>query len=161
MLALLYKTSLGGLTTLYVHPSVSEIRGLTRTGCHLNLCYLCAPLLLLKECRAPPPPITTSHTPLTPPKTPFNIALRKAMVNHPKSRRLSGGNIPLPTGDQDKELKAEDIVASCDPERKEGLRGKKRDDGRIELGVSKDEGSEGKCLVCRAGVSGWLRVYTG
>jgi len=83
------------------------------------------------------------------------------MVNHPKSRRLSGGNVPPPTGDQDKELKAEDVVASCDPERKEGLRGKKGDDGRIELGISEEEGSEGKCLICRAGVSGWLRVYTG
>jgi hypothetical protein len=160
MPVVLYKTSLGSLITLYVHPSVSEIRGLTTTGCHLNLCYLCAPLLLLKQCRAPPP-IAGPVTPLTPPKTPFNIALRKAMVNHPKSRRLSGGNITLPTGNQDKELKAEDIVASCDPERKEGLRGKKGDDGRIELGVCEEEGSQSKCLVCRAGVSGWLRVYTG
>ena len=83
------------------------------------------------------------------------------MINHPKSRRLSGGNIPPPTGDQDKELRAEDVVASCDPEKKGVLRGMKGDDGKIELGVCEEEGSEGKCLVCRAGVSGWLRVYTG
>jgi hypothetical protein len=83
------------------------------------------------------------------------------MINHPKSRRLSGGHVPLPTGDQDKELKAEDVIASCGPETNLGMTGQKGDDGRIELTGCEEEGSGGKCLVCRAGVSGWLRVYTG
>jgi hypothetical protein len=84
------------------------------------------------------------------------------MINHPKSRRLSGGNIAPPTEEQDNELKAEDVVAACGGDDKPGLKGEKRMDGRIELAVcEEEEGSGAKCLVCRAGVSGWLRVYTG
>jgi hypothetical protein len=84
------------------------------------------------------------------------------MINHPKSRRLSGGNIAPPTEEQDNELKAEDVVAACSGDDKPGLKGEKRKDGRIELALcEEDEGSGAKCLVCRAGVSGWLRVYTG
>lgn len=82
------------------------------------------------------------------------------MINHPKSRRLSGGNIPPPTGDQDRELKAEDVLDFCDQNKTAGLKGMKGDDGRIELTVCEEEGA-GKCLVCRASVDGWLRVYTG
>lgn len=84
------------------------------------------------------------------------------MINHPKSRRLSGGNIAPPTEEQDTEVKAEEIVKACSPDVKTGLKGQNRADGRIELAVCKEEdGTGANCLVCRASVSGWLRVYTG
>ena len=82
------------------------------------------------------------------------------MANHPKSRRLSSGGPPIPeAGEKGSELEAEDIDASCGSDGSEsGLKGKKGEDGRIQLSCNEDEGA--RCLICRSGVSGWLRVYT-
>lgn len=82
------------------------------------------------------------------------------MANHPKSRRLSSGGPPMPeAGEKGSELKANDIDAACEATgTKSGLKGNKHEDGRIEL-LSED-GEGARCLICRSGVSGWLRVYT-
>jgi hypothetical protein len=124
-----------------------------QAGCHLNLCYLCAPLLLLKQCRLP---LATSP----PDRIPFNIALTRAMANHPKSRRLSSGGPPIPeAGERGSELKAGDIEAACESDGLgSGLKGEKGEDGRIQLSCNEEGGA--RCLICRTGVSGWLRVYT-
>jgi hypothetical protein len=133
------------------------------TGCHLNLCYLCAPLLILKQQRPiSPPPMATVITPSqSTDRIPFNVALKRASANHPKSRRLSSGGYAAPTiGERGSELKGEDMEAACDATGARcGLEGERQADGRLELS-SGDEGDGAKCLICRAGVSGWLRVYT-
>jgi len=84
------------------------------------------------------------------------------MINHSKSRRLSGGNIAPPTEDQDHEVRAQYVLGVCNPEAKSELKGQQSHDGKIELAACEEKApTRGKCLVCRAGVSGWLRVYTG
>jgi len=63
------------------------------------------------------------------------------------------------SGEKGSELKAEDIDAACESDGLgPGLKGKKGEDGRIQLSCNEDEGA--RCLICRSGVSGWLRVYT-
>ncbi|OCF35894.1 hypothetical protein I316_02388 [Kwoniella heveanensis BCC8398] len=87
--------------------------------CHLNLCYLCAPLLIEKH--RPPAPCITSTNPLSPPnpasssstasrrdtpvpphaapeytRTPYNVLLFRAIANHPKSRAMAMGGYDAP-----------------------------------------------------------------
>lgn len=90
----------------------------------------------------------------------------KATANHPKSRRLStGGYTAPPDGSRGGEIKAKHVAEACEERgMHSGLEGHKGDDGRISLSTSPngDEGGgDAKCLVCRAAVHGWLRVYTG
>ncbi len=202
-----------------------------RTGCHLNLCHLCAPLLIL---RAGPVCVTSSssgqtdaHTsesissallpvpvpvpiPIPNPsetRIPYNLLLRKACSTSPKSAKLAGGGFIAPqlserggefrgydllpggggdgqsqSPDADQEIRSgrsalgdsiEGPIArndrvgrtSMDKANRMGFLTQISQDGKVCLAPCVDEGiSQGgnaKCLVCRGGVSGWLRVYTG
>lgn len=80
---------------------------------------------------------------------PFNVAVARAMRGNPKSRRLSGGGYVGQRGCGG-EYSGKQVLS--------GQMKSQLDDGRVVL----DSVEEGEvfCLVCRAGVSGWLRVYT-
>lgn len=119
-----------------------------------------------RELAAPAPPPTADgdddddvlgSPPRTLGRIPFNVALSRAVKNHPQSRRLSiGGYVAPPEGFRGGELKGRDVL--CGAESSVGLTRVKESDGRMVLG-SEGEGAA-QCLVCRAGVSGWLRVYS-
>ncbi|RXK41034.1 hypothetical protein M231_01665 [Tremella mesenterica] len=140
--------------------------------CHLNLCYLCAPLLILRGRPCFPPsssqpsphvisePIYVSESPHhpRPVREPWNITLLRATANHPKSRRLClAGYIPPISGKEGGEYRAQDLLNPT--ESIEDLCSTLGDDGRITLSSTDNKGAS--CPLCRAGVSGWLRVYTG
>ncbi|WVQ95333.1 hypothetical protein IAU59_002429 [Kwoniella sp. CBS 9459] len=193
--------------------------------CHLNLCHLCAPLLIEKH--RPPPPADTSplSIPSTisassastsaaiPPhpvpeytRTPYNVLLFRAIANHPKSRALAMGGyiapkkgylggemdgcdlveMTLTDGVEEEEEEEEEKDQDCkmdqgmtaaervrEKERRTGLRvERKREhehEGRVVLSAlsgsggddSSSRGGGAVCLICRQGVKGWLRVYTG
>lgn len=98
--------------------------------------------------------------PAEPERIPFNQALLRASANHPKSRRLSMGYCDPP----DKgtrgggEVRGDDLLSTgVDASRWQGEKG---EDGRINLDCENGQAA-GICLICRAGVSGWLRIYTG
>ncbi|WVF67767.1 hypothetical protein IAT40_002527 [Kwoniella sp. CBS 6097] len=208
--------------------------------CHLNLCHLCAPLLIEKH-RPPPPsslnplqvpalpssssasasasaPTRTTVPPHHVPeytRTPYNVLLFRAIANHPKSRALAMGGYIAPkkgymggemdgcdlvsdssrVGQEDHE-RGMDMMSSCqgaekqkekddveretiaeqvkEKERRMGIRVEHVDQGRVTLSSSRTA-EEGRaqpsasasarggavCLICRQGVKGWLRVYTG
>lgn len=78
--------------------------------------------------------------------------MRKA----PEKKRLGmAGFIPPELGQSGAELGGKDLLSGP-------IRSQTGNDGQIKLG-SRGEGERGKtqCLVCRSGVEGWLRVYTG
>lgn len=147
--------------------------------CHLNLCYLCAPLLLQQRNKMVEPiaaslPIIES-TDLSPPaesrpsRIPFNQALLRATANHPKSRRLSfGAYLPPPLGTSGAEHTADDLLALRldDSDDRPAARANSThltsrlaSDGRLTLSQNGPETV--RCPLCRTGVRGWLRVYTG
>ncbi|WWC98300.1 hypothetical protein V866_005191 [Kwoniella sp. B9012] len=155
--------------------------------CHLNLCYICAPLLIHRSTKIKysTPPITLPSNDLLPAdiserqsesetetetdcsRIPYNQILYRATLNHPKSRKLGlGGYRPPVENHPGGEYTAEGILQSQQDQGKEEsvVQG-----GRIVMsdtwnGIGRQIGGVGegpKCLVCRAGVQGWLRVYTG
>lgn len=140
-------------------------------GCHLNLCHMCAPLLILKsrtlETQAQAPALASPRPPANPDRVPFHIALMKATANHPKSRRLSIGHCePVERGQPGGEVRGDDLVPSSPGldgiVESPGLGTTQAADGRMSLVCTGEEGQSGaRCLICRAGVTGWLRVYTG
>ncbi|KAK1923173.1 hypothetical protein DB88DRAFT_494058 [Papiliotrema laurentii] len=152
--------------------------------CHLNLCYLCAPLLIMRH-RSPSSPPSLSSSPEEPFHIPSNAigidletsgvtpherphwshVLARATASHPKSRRLSmGGYVPPATGLSGGEMTARDLVQpSGQGFGQTGMSRSLGEDGRWNLGQVADSRGvcQAKCLICRAGVQGWLRVYTG
>ncbi|WVR08738.1 hypothetical protein IAU60_005796 [Kwoniella sp. DSM 27419] len=187
--------------------------------CHLNLCHLCAPLLIQRHrppsphahpaatatastptssnmsysqssstsgrppssswtqgdlsqpaspAPAPPNPETVHAPAPAQPQTqqqriPYNLLLQRATANHAKSRALARGGYLAPTlGTCGGEMRGQDLV----PDRGEGARdgtGLHRvigEDGRVSLTLACSD-ARAKCLVCRQGIMGWLKVYTG
>ncbi|KAK6906280.1 hypothetical protein I203_100265 [Kwoniella mangroviensis CBS 8507] len=158
--------------------------------CHLNLCYICAPLLIHRftKFKYPTPPITLSSNDRIPAniserqiesetetetetdcsRIPYNQILYRATLNHPKSRKLGlGGYRPPVENHLGGEYTGQGILRS---QQDRGKEESMNQGGRIDMsdtwngigrqiGGGDDEGP--KCLVCRAGVQGWLRVYTG
>ncbi|ORY28036.1 hypothetical protein BCR39DRAFT_536369 [Naematelia encephala] len=131
-----------------------------------------------------PPPSEPTQTQMeTPPSTrlPWSTILARATANHPKSRRLSnGGYLPPELGLQGSELRGQDILPrprcsnslssshqeeECQSESKlgfESMISPEDGNGQVILIQNQQNGCGGpRCLVCRAGVQGWLRVYTG
>jgi hypothetical protein len=125
------------------------------------------------------PPVDTVS--ISPPRIPYSTLLARATANHPKSRRLSGGGyLPPPRGDMGSELRGVDLCpviedtrepgrndTTANPERPSerrprpsGLQVKMGDEGRVVLASGEGGAERGRCLLCRAGVVGWLRVYT-
>lgn len=105
-----------------------------------------------------------------PPRTdrvPFNVALSRAVANHPKSRRFSmGGYVAPAEGIKGGELRGADLVGSRGGEGGgtmgtgvAGLTTTVEEGGQVRLGMDGEHAAT--CLVCRQGVSGWLRVYAG
>lgn len=89
---------------------------------------------------------------------PFNVALARAMRKSPEKKRLGmAGFIPPELGASGAELGGKDVLSGP-------IRSQTGQDGQIKL-ESRGEGQRGvgrtQCLVCRSGVEGWLRVYTG
>lgn len=141
-------------------------------GCHLNLCYLCAPLFMHKgatESRATSAVEdqqasaesmvidSGSSPPRTLGRIPFNVALTRAVKQYPQARRLSiGGYVSPAEGFRGGELQGRDVLSGS--ENAVGLTRVREADGRVVLATSGD-GTGACCLVCRASVSGWLRVY--
>ncbi|CAK9783227.1 hypothetical protein CC85DRAFT_325106 [Cutaneotrichosporon oleaginosum] len=132
--------------------------------CHLNLCYLCAPLFMHKgatESRAiqrveeeQAARERGDEEERTLGRIPFNVALTRAVKGYPGARRLSiGGYIPPAEGFRGGELRGRDVLQGENA----GLKRSREGDGRVVLGAV--DRAEAHCLVCRAGVSGWLRVY--
>ncbi|GMK56476.1 hypothetical protein CspeluHIS016_0303160 [Cutaneotrichosporon spelunceum] len=133
--------------------------------CHLNLCYLCAPLFMHKGATASCAVRRVEEEQAARERgdeerertgrIPFNVALTRAVKGSPGSRRLSiGGYVPPPEGFRGGELRGRDVLFG----EKAGLSRARESDGRVVLAPA--EGFEAHCLVCRAGVSGWLRVYS-
>lgn len=125
-------------------------------GCHLNLCYLCAPLLIARNAPACPAATAEDAEPRTD-RVPFNVALARAMRKSPEKRRLGmAGFIPPELGQAGAELAGRDVLAGP-------IRSQTGHDGQVRLEPREGERGMGKtqCLVCRSGVEGWLRVYTG
>lgn len=144
----------------------------------MNLCYLCAPLLMQKAAiPQQQASVATSVDPRRDGRVPYNIALLRALESRRRSdtaagsspetrRRLSiGGILPLKEGMRGGELRGRDLVPDDDsvfgtsPEDTVGLCRSVGPTGQITLLSSGPPAAQ--CLVCRAGVSGWLRVYTG
>lgn len=100
----------------------------------------------------------------SPPRTlgriPFNVALTRAVKGYPQARRLSiGGYVPPPEGFRGGEMRGRDVLGGgegC------GLSRVRESNGRVVLSSSEECDGDGgaRCLVCRAAVSGWLRVYS-
>ncbi|WVW80579.1 hypothetical protein I302_102565 [Kwoniella bestiolae CBS 10118] len=167
--------------------------------CHLNLCYLCAPLLIHRStnptfpssastpistqipqpsssplepiAESNPPPITSSNQTLSEcPKIPYNQLLYKATLNHPNARKLGLGGYRPPAQDQVGGEYTSEGVLGLGTSKENAMMDGIMEDGRISLKDSSDDHGAifmgrdvggAKCLVCRAGVKGWLRVYTG
>ncbi|WRT70842.1 uncharacterized protein IL334_007841 [Kwoniella shivajii] len=151
--------------------------------CHLNLCYLCAPLLIHRSTSLSTPSTQSSSSPIPITErtsisdectnTPFNVRLMRATANHPKSRILAmGGYRPPEEGKVNGEVRGTDLTSfpdGPDPNLQENMgmiidldcSDNREDHGRIRLGGMQSKESGAKCLVCREGVKGWLRVYTG
>ena len=83
-----------------------------------------------------------------------------------------GGYVPPDIGRRGGEMTAEDLLprdCSIDPwyqdeenMQRTGIIASSPLDGRVDLRLTDDEESTNpKCLLCRSGVRGWLRVYTG
>ncbi|BEJ13486.1 hypothetical protein CspHIS471_0306600 [Cutaneotrichosporon sp. HIS471] len=131
--------------------------------CHLNLCYLCAPLFMHKgatESRAiqrvedDQAARERGDEERTLGRIPFNVALTRAVKGSPGSRRLSiGGYVPPTEGFRGGELRGRDVLFGENGGLARSLDG----DGRVALAPA--DRAEAHCLVCRAGVTGWLRVY--
>lgn len=157
---------------------------LMTAGCHLNLCHLCAAHIIERHRRTyvPNNPVQDPSRAIDvqPPSTrePWHVLAARASANHPKSRRLSGGGYTAPprnsyggefTGDRLLPAKGDrglqhDLVQ--DQDRVSGLRSAWHETrgGEVKLarqGPTTEIVEEAKCLVCRSGVQGWLRVYTG
>ena len=130
---------------------------------------MCAPLLILKGRKTTTVDTTAPLivSPPTPERVPFHMALLKATANHPKSRRLNIGHCePVPKGEPGGEMTGDDLLSSArnygGAERGAGPDREVGDDGRVMPDAQKDVVTSGaRCLICRAGVAGWLRVYTG
>ncbi|KAK4685734.1 hypothetical protein P7C73_g4414, partial [Tremellales sp. Uapishka_1] len=113
--------------------------------CHLNLCHLCAPLLIQKAQQCPRAADAGPSD-----RIPYNVLLARATAKHPQSRRLAGGGYRPPVeGTSGAELRGPEVL-------KRGT----NESGRVNIESAAMEG-EARCLVCRSGVGGWLRVYTG
>lgn len=88
-------------------------------------------------------------------RIPFNVALTRAVKGYPGARRLSiGGYVPPAEGFRGGELRGRDVLHGENG----GLTRTREGDGRVVLAA--ESRAEAHCLVCRAGVSGWLRVYS-
>ncbi|WWC65325.1 uncharacterized protein I303_107943 [Kwoniella dejecticola CBS 10117] len=152
--------------------------------CHLNLCYICAPLLIHRYSKAKPKPTTTTSLPIssqTCERTPYHLALLKATKNHPKSRALALGGYRPPEENRSggeytgrgllsasSQGKGTEIGVGMGTGTGMGLVDEADEDGRIRIRPSSATNQEeivgddlAKCLVCREGIKGWLRVYTG
>ncbi|KAK8850656.1 hypothetical protein IAR55_004576 [Kwoniella newhampshirensis] len=145
--------------------------------CHLNLCYLCAPLLILKQRKSTPessavPLISDAILdPISPMRIPYNQLILRATANHPKSRQMAlGGYRPPEEGICGGEIRGQDLVSPGPNRDKQPFGQRERrlgfctfdeDDGRIGLGGDWGRSSGARCLMCRTDVKGWLRVYTG
>ncbi|WWD20830.1 hypothetical protein CI109_105307 [Kwoniella shandongensis] len=146
--------------------------------CHLNLCYLCAPLLILKHQKSKPPlPLPTQTIDVessSSSRIPYNLLLLRATANHPKSRRMAmGGYRPPEVGTRGCELNGDDVLSfskdgqgqgyegrgGSSPDRM-GFRSTLAEDGKVTLSAETHDGGA-RCLICRTDVKGWLRVYTG
>ena len=139
------------------------------SGCHLNLCHLCAPLLLLREHRDDTAAITVTSPQVSGDGSPCalrgNQILARATANHPKSRRLSmGGTQPMQAV---MEFGPESLCPAQMPSVPSDTRLPSTEvtiDGNGRISPSRrvaEEGRGAKCVMCRAQVSGWLRVYPG
>ncbi|KAL7420856.1 hypothetical protein Q5752_004809 [Cryptotrichosporon argae] len=182
--------------------------------CHLVLCELCAPRLLrpprgrdddddhppptlptltsaapTPASAAPPASPPTSAPPVSPvlpqTRTPYAVALARALATSPRARRLAlGGYLPPARGGAGAEWRGEDVFRLLCPDAsrrdrdgpatggartggerqerqeraKDGLDAHTDDDARLRPSLHGKEA--GRCLVCRAGVGAWLRVYT-
>jgi hypothetical protein len=147
-------------------------------GCHLNLCHLCAPLMIMRHrdtsLTDTITPATSSRIPAQPGSEPsrWNQVLARATASHPKSRRLSmGGYVAPEQGQCGAEVAPCDLLSSSIestssmtsiPETSR-VSGSVGGQGRVVLdeGQGHAGGGRAKCLMCRAGVQGWLRVYPG
>lgn len=137
-------------------------------GAHLNLCYLCAPLLMHKKAKAEcfrdaaAPAAGQADTPN--PRAGYAAALSRAVGSSPKARRLSmGGYVAPREGVRGGEMRGRDLLAAADSGAGGGASGIAAStdvDGQVRLRLE-GCGAGAQCLVCRADVSGWLRIYTG
>ena len=144
------QTAQRGLAAMYVLTR-SELT----TGCHLNLCHICAPALIH---RAKPPPVQEEAAPASSPepddaRLPWHAVLARATRNNPKARRLSMGGHrhcegPASPTSVAGEINGDDLCR----EQPDGS-------GRI-APIPSIAPLPAKCLICRSGVQGWLRVYT-
>ena len=100
------------------------------------------------------------NTPSDSPRVHWNTILARATAKHPKSRRLSmGGYVSPQLGTRGAEMTGNDVLS---PESDlTGLSATVGPCKRVNLsGAVGETGSpEAICLMCRAGVKGWLRVY--
>lgn len=88
-------------------------------------------------------------------RIPFKVALTRAIKGNPSARRLSiGGYVPPAEGFKGGELRGRDVLFGENG----GITRTREGDGRVVLGAT--DRAEAHCLVCRAAVSGWLRVYS-
>lgn len=145
------------------------------SGCHLNLCHLCAPSLLLRhrkvvETRDSPPPPTGGGVDSSEEDKAlhWNRVLARATANHPKARRLSMGGFQQPTpGQLGSELCATSLLCSNTSDTggntkpSTGTSSSMDSDGRVRPVNNGDSSGGPRCLMCRTGVSGWLRVFPG
>ncbi|WOO81968.1 uncharacterized protein LOC62_04G005474 [Vanrija pseudolonga] len=133
---------------------------------HLNLCYLCAPLLMHKKAKAEcfrDAALPAGQAEPPNPRAGYAAALSRAVGSSPKARRLSmGGYVAPREGMRGGEMRGRDLLSAVDGPAAagSGIAAATDADGRVRLRLE-GCGAGAQCLVCRADVSGWLRVYTG
>jgi len=104
-------------------------------------------------------------------KTKWNQMLLRATASHPKSRRLStGGYVAPEIGTCGAEIAPRSLLPTTvesgpvleDNSDAAKITGRIGVGGRIALsgGRAVDKG-DAKCMICRSGIEGWLRVYPG
>lgn len=78
------------------------------------------------------------------------------MRKSPEKKRLGmAGFIPPELGQSGAELGGKDVLAGP-------IRSQTAQDGQVRLEMCGEQRpGKTQCLVCRSGVEGWLRVYTG
>ncbi|WWC72713.1 uncharacterized protein I206_106677 [Kwoniella pini CBS 10737] len=150
--------------------------------CHLNLCYICAPLLIHRSKTTKSKSNSNSNSSPSTTTTQwcqgksYNTILMNATKNHSKSRKLALGGYRIPEENKiNGEFTGKNLINYYNQTNNDVFKFEidEKEKGRIKLNSSSnfdnnnnndednDDDDNAKCLICREGIKGWLRVYTG